>query len=480
MTTKSQQVIYNTLSKQKELFKPLVEGEVRMYVCGPTTYNYIHIGNARPIVVFDTIRRFFAYDGYKVTYVSNFTDVDDKIINQAKAEGKTAKEVAEFYIDAFFEDVQALNVMPADVHPKVSDHMEEIIAFIDGLIQKGHAYPASNGDVYFSVRSFPDYGILSGRNIDDLQAGARVAVGEEKEDPLDFALWKAAKEGEPAWESPWGPGRPGWHIECSAMSKEYLGDTFDIHGGGQDLIFPHHENEIAQSCAMHNCRENDSAMATYWVHNGFITINQEKMSKSLGNFFLLREVLAKYDPNVVRFYLLSVHYRSPLDFDDEKLDVATKSLHRLQNAYAGLKEALAKAGVGDPKDLPGQTQATEERFREAMRDDFNTALAISALFDYVKDTNTYLQGEDKDQAALQGALDLFDRLTGVLGVKLDLQAPGDDLTASLMDLLIGLRAQARQDKNFALSDAIRDRLAEIGVVLEDGKDGTTWKVQKES
>lgn len=478
MANKPQQVIYNTLSHQKEVFEPVVPGEVRMYVCGPTTYNYIHIGNARPIVVFDTIRRFFQYEGYQVTYVSNFTDVDDKIINQAKKEGKTAKEVAEFYIDAFFEDVQALHVRPADAHPRVSDYMDQIVAFIDGLVQKGHAYVADNGDVYFSVRSFPDYGMLSGRNIDELQAGARVAVGEEKQDPLDFALWKAAKEGEPAWESPWGPGRPGWHIECSAMSKEFLGETFDIHGGGQDLIFPHHENEIAQSCALHDCSQHGTTMANYWVHNGFITINQEKMSKSLGNFFLLREVLAKYDPNVVRFYLLSVHYRSPLDFDDEKLDVATKSLQRLQNAYRALKEAIAKAQAGDPKDLASQTQAAESRFQEAMRDDFNTALGISALFDFAKETNSYLQGGQLDQAAMQAAVDLYDRLAGVLGIDLEVQAPGDDLTAALMAIFIDLRAQARQDKDFALADAIRDRLGEVGVVLEDGKDGTSWKIQK--
>lgn len=478
MTTEPQQLIYNTLSNQKEVFKPVVEGEVRMYVCGPTTYNYIHIGNARPIVVFDTIRRFFEYDGYKVNYVSNFTDVDDKIINQAKKEGKTAKEIAEFYINAFFEDVSKVNVRPANAHPRVSEHMEEIIAFIDGLVQKKHAYVADNGDVYFSVRSFPDYGMLSGRKIDELQAGARVEVGEDKKDPLDFALWKAAKEGEPSWESPWGQGRPGWHIECSAMSKEFLGESFDIHGGGQDLIFPHHENEIAQSCSMHDCAAGDTAMANYWVHNGFITINQEKMSKSLGNFFLLREVTAKYDPNVVRFYLLSVHYRSPLDFDDEKLDVAAKSLQRLQNAYGALKEALAKADDAPAQDFSARTKETEKRFRSVMRDDFNTALAISALFDYAKEVNIYLQGDELDKAAIEEAIALFDRLGEVLGVHLEIEAAGDDLTAALMDVFIELRAQARADKDFAMADAIRDRLSEVGIVLEDGKDGTTWKVRK--
>ncbi len=468
--------IYNTMTNRKEAFEPLETGKVRMYVCGPTTYNYIHLGNARPIVVFDTVRRYFAYRGFDVTYISNFTDVDDKIIRRSHEENKTAQEVAEFYIEAFFEDTAKLNIMPASKNPKVSEHMDDIIQFVQELIDGGYAYTMDNGDVYFSVRKFEDYGALSGRNIDELLAGARVDVNETKRDPLDFALWKGAKEGEPSWAAPWGEGRPGWHIECSAMSRHYLGPTFDIHGGGQDLIFPHHENEIAQSCALTH-----APMARYWMHNGFITINEEKMSKSLGNFFLLRDVLERFPGDVVRFYLLSVHYRSPLDFDDDKLAVATRGLERLKNARMALAQVREEAR-GDENEraltLRRQVKAAEEAFRTAMDDDFNTALAISALFDLARDSNTYLREDDLNRGVIDEALACFDRLFHVLGLDFQKEeGTADDLSEQLMALLIDLRAEARKEKNFALSDAIRDRLGALGIVLEDGKNGTHWKKQ---
>lgn len=468
-------VVYNTLTKQKEAFVPVEPNKVKIYVCGPTTYNYIHLGNARPIVVFDTVRRYFEYLGYDVTFISNFTDVDDKIIRKAEEEGKSPKEVAAFYIEAFFEDTQALNVKPATAHPRVSENIEEIIQFVADLIDQGYAYAMDNGDVYFSVRKFPEYGLLSGRDINELRSGARVEVDEKKHDPLDFALWKSAKPGEPFWEAPWGKGRPGWHIECSAMSKRFLGDTFDIHGGGQDLIFPHHENEIAQSCALSH-----APMANYWMHNGFITINQEKMSKSKGNFFLLREILSRFDADVVRFYLLSVHYRSPLDFDDEKLEMAARGLERLKNTYHALKQAQVQKEAdktASDEALLDQAAHTEARFREAMQDDFNTALAISSLFDFAKEVNIYLKGNSFHEASVAEALAVFERLFNVLGIRPETANDGaSGLTDQLMTLLITLRAEARAQKNFAQADAIRDRLKDIGVVLEDGKNGTTWKI----
>lgn len=465
--------IYNTLTRQKETFTPIHEGEVRMYVCGPTTYNYIHLGNARPIVVFDTVRRYFSYRGYDVTYVSNFTDVDDKIINRSHEEGKTAAEVAQFYIDAYFEDTGKLNILPADKNPRVSDHMKEIIDFVQELIDAGYAYALDNGDVYFAVRKYEDYGQLSGRNIDDLMAGARVDVDEKKHDPLDFALWKSAKPGEPAWDSPWGQGRPGWHIECSAMSRTYLGQTFDIHGGGQDLIFPHHENEMAQSCSASH-----ADMAHYWMHNGFITINEEKMSKSLGNFFFLREILDKFPGDVVRYYLLSVHYRSPLDFDDEKIAAAVRGLDRLKNAYHNLlaAQASAQGNAGEAEaSLRDQLQAVRAAFEAGMDDDFNTALGLSALFDLARDVNTYLRQDSHEKALLEEAQKCFDDLLYVFGLDFSANKTDDSLADDLMALLIDLRAQARADKQFALADAIRDRLSDLNITLEDGKTGTTWK-----
>ena len=380
--------VYNTLSGRKEPFVPLEEGKVGMYVCGPTTYNYIHLGNARPLVVFDTVRRYLEYLGHEVTYVQNFTDVDDKIINKALEEKQNPLELAAFYVEEYFQDAEALNVRRATIHPKVSQHIGNIIELVQALVEKGYAYE-SEGDVYFEVSKFTDYGKLSKRDLNDLQAGARVEVAEQKRHPADFALWKKAKAGEPSWSSPWGEGRPGWHIECSAMSHEYLGETFDIHAGGMDLIFPHHENEIAQSEACHG-----SQMARYWLHNGFITINQEKMSKSLGNFFLLRDILQKFPGAVVRFYLLSTHYRSPLDFDDQKLAAAQKGLERLQTTNRLLKEAWknnvleeGKSGTKSEQQILAEGELTGEwldykiRFMEAMNDDFNTALAIAVLFE---------------------------------------------------------------------------------------------------
>lgn len=458
-------------------FVPITPGKVKMYVCGPTTYNYIHVGNARPIVVFDSVRRYFSYIGYDVTYVSNFTDVDDKIINRANEEGRDPLELSASYIDAYYEDVEKLGVLRATVNPKVSENIPEIIAFIKGLIDKGYAYPLPNGDVYYSVRKFKDYGRLSGRDINDLLAGARVEVDENKHDPLDFALWKSAKPGEPYWESPWGKGRPGWHIECSAMSEKYLGNTFDIHGGGQDLIFPHHENEIAQSCALH-----DAPMANYWMHNSFITVNGEKMSKSKGNFFFLRDILESFDGQTVRFYLLSVHYRSPLDFDDEKIAAAARGLERLKGAWKSAHQAMQLAGSLDDEasqTLRDATSKAKENFCSAMDDDFNTALAISVLFDLARAINIYLKGSAFDAETLRQAAGLLKELADVLGIVIEEGTGAENgLTDGLMALIIDIRKQARAKKDFATADAIRDGLARLGVILEDGKAGTTWKLDE--
>ena len=423
--------------------------------------------------MFDTIRRYLMYRGYEVTYIQNFTDVDDKIIKRANEEKDDPIKLAARYIDEFFKDVKALNVLPATKYPKVSEHMQEIINFVQSIIDAGYGYEL-DGDVYFSVRKYAGYGKLSGRNLDDMQAGARVDVDSRKQDPMDFALWKSAKPGEPAWDSPWGKGRPGWHIECSAMSRKYLGEQFDIHGGGQDLIFPHHENEIAQTECV-----TGKPMANYWLHNGFITINSEKMSKSLGNFFLLRDILDKFDSDTVRFYLLSVQYRSPLDFDDEKLQVAQKGLERLKNCYAALQNGLKAASAENTAagaDLMQKVAAVEEAFQDAMNDDFNTALASAALFDMAREINTYLKEDTLDKAALQKAADTFTALLNIMG--LDFNAAdnaNDGLVDDLMNLLIDLRKQARADKNYAMADQIRNQLNEIGVILEDGKQGTTWK-----
>ena len=472
MKTISNLHVYNTLTNRKEKFYPTLEGQVRMYVCGPTTYNFIHLGNGRPIVVFDTVRRYLQYLGYKVTYIQNFTDVDDKIINRAREEGAEPLALADKYIQEYFQDADKLNVKRADTHPKVSDHIIEIINYVQGLIDKGIAYEV-DGDVYFSVRKFDDYGKLSGRTLDDLLVGARVEVDTRKQDPLDFALWKKAKEGELSWKSPWGEGRPGWHIECSAMSCKYLGEEFDIHGGGSDLVFPHHENEIAQTESFQG-----KPMAKYWLHNGFITVNQEKMSKSLGNFFLLRDIFDKFDPMVVRFYLLSTHYRSPLDFDDEKLQVAQKGLERLANAYNQLEYGLKNASnnTGGEKLVEAARRAQNE-FVKAMDDDFNTALAIAALFDLTREINTYFKEKELNKGALEEAKRVFDDLLEVLGVNLTVEKAGDSkLVEGLMEMVIEIRQTARKNKDFTTADLIRDKLKELGVTLEDTPQGAKWKI----
>ncbi|MBQ2698552.1 MAG: cysteine--tRNA ligase [Firmicutes bacterium] len=461
--------LYNSKTNQKEDFMPLEAGKVGIYCCGPTVYNYIHLGNARPLVVFDTIRRYFTYRGYKVNFVQNFTDVDDKIINRSHDENITAEAVTKKYIAAYFEDSGKLNVLKADTHPKVTEHMSEIIKMIEDIIANGHAYVAE-GDVYFSVHSLESYGELSGRNIEDMRAGARVIPGDIKRDPMDFALWKAAKPGEPCWQSPWGEGRPGWHIECSAMSCKYLGETFDIHGGGQDLIFPHHENEIAQSKAAHG-----GDFARYWLHNGFITINEEKMSKSLGNFFLLRDILAKFPGDVVRYYLLATHYRSPIDFSDDKLHAAAKSLERIRNSQRLLKEYAARAAAGDAT-ITALCDGARAAFIEAMDDDFNTALAISEIFNFCRELNSAIAAETLTKADVELATALFGEFDAVLGmINEPEEEKQDGREEALLQLIIKIRGEARAAKNWAVADAIRDGLKEIGIAIEDTPNGARWK-----
>lgn len=472
--------VYNTRTKQKEIFVPLNEGKAGIYVCGPTTYNYIHLGNARPLVAFDVIRRYLGYRGYAVTYVQNFTDVDDKIINRAQEEGMETQALADKYIDAYFEDADALGVQRADVHPRVTTHMPQIIEMVQTIIENGLAYVVG-GDVYYEVRKFARYGSLSGRDLDDLRSGARVAIGEQKRDPLDFALWKAAKPGEPAWDSPWGPGRPGWHIECSVMSAHYLGPTFDIHGGGADLIFPHHENEAAQSEGCFGVQS-----VRFWLHNGFITINQEKMSKSLGNFFLVRDILTKFPGPVVRFYLLSTHYRSPLDFDDTKLTAAARSLSRITNTYQLLAEKVAhlRKAPTDRDDYATQLATLIAPYRqkiiEAMDDDFNTALALAAIFELCREINALLNdrafnGGEKTAAALVDLQDFFAELDTVFGVIVPPAMASDDLSEDLLRIMLAIRDRARQAKDWATADFIRDELKGIGITIEDTADGPRWK-----
>ncbi|WP_429162997.1 cysteine--tRNA ligase [Desulfitispora alkaliphila] len=475
--------LYNTLKKQKEEFKPGEQGKVKMYVCGPTTYNYIHLGNARPIVVFDVVRRYLEYRGYQVTYIQNFTDVDDKIINRAAEEGIEPLQLAENYIKEYFKDADQLNVRRADVHPKVSEHIGDIVSAVEKLIEDGYAYE-QGGNVYYSIEKFSNYGKLSGRSIDDMQAGARIEVNQEKKHPMDFVLWKNAKEGEPSWESPWGQGRPGWHIECTVMSIKYLGENFDIHGGGYDLVFPHHENEIAQSEAY-----TGSPFARYWIHNGFITVNQEKMSKSLGNFFLVREILEKFDAQVVRFYLLSTHYRSPLDFDDEKLEVSKKSFERITNTYQRLLEVERIGKLDAPwgeyeKEMDEKVKELKLKFEKAMDDDFNTSLAIAAIFDWAKDVNQYLHSKQEREEkpnldVVRQSLELVNNFGQVLGLDFSVsaEAEGSESVAAspFIELLLEVRQQARVDKNWAAADMIRDRLTELGVVIEDTPQGARWK-----
>ena len=458
--------LYNTLTQQKEEFTPIDVGKIRMYVCGVTTYDYCHLGHGRMLVVFDVIVRFLRFCGFDVTYVRNITDIDDKIINRANELGIRFDELSEKFITIMHEDEQALNILPPDIEPRATKHIQEILDMVGTLLEKGFAYAAVNGDVYFSVNKFPNYTKLSKRNLDEMLAGARVEVDEAKEDARDFALWKAAKEGEPGWDSPWGFGRPGWHIECSAMSTKCLGDTFDIHGGGSDLIFPHHENEIAQSeCATGN------DFARYWIHNGPLRIDDEKMSKSLGNFFTIREVLEKYSPEVIRYFLISSHYRSGINYSEDNLSQAQAALERFYNALKGID-----AGAVAPK----ADTVYEKSFRAAMEDDFNTPEAIGALFDLAREINR-LKQDDADAAA--GLSALLISLGSVLGV---LQLPADEflrqgsenIDTVYIKELIARRNTARADKDWAMADQIRDELQVLNVILED-KDGvTSWRFEK--
>ena len=471
--------LYNTMSMQKEEFVPIEPGKVRMYACGPTVYNYIHVGNARPIIMFDVLRRYLEYRGYEVTFVQNFTDVDDKIIKRANEEGISSEEVAKKYIAEYFTDAHALGVREATVHPKATENIQQIIDLITTLIDKGYAYEV-NGDVYYRTLKFKDYGKLSHQPIEDLQSGARIDVNDIKENPLDFALWKAAKPGEPSWDSPWGKGRPGWHIECSTMSLKYLGKKFDFHGGGSDLIFPHHENEIAQSQA---CIGDDHSFAQYWLHNGFITIHNEKMSKSKNNFFTVEDILKKYPGEVVRFFILQTHYRSPLDFSDDRLKEAQTSLGRLANTQEYIKELVDKADPSDDAtaaELIKRAAALKKEFDAAMEDDFNTALAISQMFALSKDINIYYQevttgGKGFDVKNFAAVQKVWDYMASILGI-FEQQAAGDDgLTEKLMALIVAIRQEARKEKNWALADKIRDDLKDAGVVLEDTPNGVRGK-----
>lgn len=463
--------VYNTMTRKKEEFIPLEEGKVKMYVCGPTVYNFIHLGNARPFTVFDTLRRYFEYRGYEVTYVQNFTDVDDKIIKRSHEEGISPEEVAEKYIKEYFIDCDGLGIKRATVHPQVTDNIKEIISFIQDLVDKGYAYE-SNGDVLFRTREFKEYGKLSHQNIEELELGARIDVDDKKEDPLDFVLWKAKKDGEPGWKSPWGEGRPGWHIECSVMSSRYLGNTIDIHAGGQDLQFPHHENEIAQS----ECR-NGHVFANYWMHNGYINVDGEKMSKSLGNFFTVREIAEKYDLGLVRFFLLSTHYRNPVNFSDTILDQAKAGLERLTNARDNAEFMMSK--LEDTKMSSEETGLVDElnsykaKFIEAMDDDLNTSDAISAIFELAKFMNTNIKDtSSKEFIGLN--IDLFNELTGVLNIANKSVEENDDL-AKTVEEMIAKRAEAKKNKDFALADKIREELLEMGIVIEDTRQGVKWK-----
>lgn len=481
---------YNTMSNKIEEFETIENGKVKMYVCGPTVYNYIHLGNARPIIVFDTLARYFKYRGYDVTYIQNFTDVDDKIIKRANEEGISVKEVTEKYIKGFFEDIEPLNISDDIIRPKVTENMPEIIEIIKKLIDEGFAYE-KDGNVFFEVKKFEEYGSLSNQKIDELEIGARVDIMEEKNNPLDFALWKRKKEGEPYWDSPWGQGRPGWHIECSAMAKKYLGDTFDIHGGGQDLVFPHHENEIAQSrCAYHG------NFANYWLHNGFIQVNGDKMSKSLGNFFLLREILGKFPGNVVRLFILGTHYRKPINFSMDNMEDSRKTLKNIVTSMNNFSEIIEKfsgkgSHEGEVSDNTGNNSTNEfkekvneldKKFMEAMDEDMNTPQALAVIFDQIKETKKFsvnISNGEEAEALNYSYNSLRKKLEEVLGIELVLEEENknlknnDKLTGNLIELLIKLRADARKEKNFKLSDEIRDNLKELGIEIQDNKDGTT-------
>lgn len=463
--------VFNSLTRTKEELKTIELGKVRMYVCGPTVYNYFHIGNARPFTVFDTFRRYLEYRGYEVNYVQNFTDVDDKIIKRANEEGKDSLEISEKYIEEYFKDADKLGIKRATVHPKVTDTIPEIIAFIETLVNKGYAY-ASHGDVYFDTKRFETYGKLSKQNLEELDLGARIEVNEQKKHPMDFVLWKAKKEGEPFWQSPWGEGRPGWHIECSVMSTKYLGESIDIHCGGQDLMFPHHENEIAQSEAY-----SGKTFSNYWMHNGYININNEKMSKSKNNFFTVREILDEFDGEVLRMFILQAHYRNPINFSRDLIEASKNGLDRLYNAKENLEYRLGFAAdekmTEDELAISGQLDKHREKFIEAMDDDVNTADAIAAIFELVRDLNSHVT-ETSTREFIENAHERLVELTSVLGLLERAKGSLDDE----IEALIAERQEARKSKNFKRSDEIRDELKARGIVLEDTPQGVKWSYAK--
>ncbi|MBE6807705.1 MAG: cysteine--tRNA ligase [Ruminococcaceae bacterium] len=460
--------VFNTMTRQKEELIPLEEGKIRLYACGPTVYNFIHIGNARPLVVFDTLRRYLEWRGYEVNFVQNFTDIDDKIIRRANEEGLTYQQVAEKYIAEFWTDAKGLGVREATTHPKATENIDTIIDIVSRLVERGYAYRAANGDVYFRTRKFDEYGKLSHQPIDDLESGARIAVGEVKEDPLDFALWKAAKEGEPSWPSPWSDGRPGWHIECSAMARRYLGESIDIHGGGQDLIFPHHENEIAQSeCC------NGVPFARYWMHNGYINVDNKKMSKSLNNFFTVRDVAEAYGYEAIRFFLISSSYRMPINYNTEIIQQGINALDRLYNCKNAMDFALSNAPAGEVNaEFAAKVAGRRNQFIEAMDDDLNTADGIAALFELVKDINVLLTDAAATKETILCGKALFDELTDVLGFCYERGQAGED--DAEIEELIAARTAARKEKNWAEADRIRDELTARGIVLEDTPQGVKW------
>ena len=461
--------IFNTLTRRKEELKTIVPNELKVYACGPTVYNFIHIGNARPLCVFDTFRRYMEYRGYKVNFVQNFTDIDDKIIRRANEEGTDYKTVSEKYIEEFWVDAKGMNVREATVHPKATENIDEIINIVSTLIEKGYAYAVDNGDVYFSPKKFDEYGKLSHQPLEDLEAGARINVEEVKREPMDFALWKSAKPGEPYWESPWGHGRPGWHIECSAMVRRYLGETIDIHCGGQDLVFPHHENEIAQSeCC------NGVPFANYWMHNGFISVDNVKMSKSLGNFFTVRDVANEYGYEPIRYFLISSHYRSPINYSVDIIEQCKASLVRLYNCRESLDFAMKNAVDTLPEnadEIKAKLLSRKDQFITAMDDDLNTADAITAIFELVKDINTTVITDAPNKELVETATTLFDELTGVLGLVYNRKTESLD---DEIEKLIEARTQARKDRNWAEADRIRDELKAQGIVLEDTPQGVKW------
>lgn len=464
--------LYNTMTRKKEEFVPLHENEVRMYCCGPTVYNYFHIGNARPFIIFDTFRRYLEYKGYKVTYVQNFTDIDDKMIQKANEEGITVAELAERFIEEYFKDADALGIKRASYHPRATDHIEDIIQFIEKLIEKGYAYEV-DGDVYFDTTAYEDYGKLSKQNLEELEAGARIQPGEKKKNPMDFALWKAQKPGEPAWDSPWGKGRPGWHIECSVMATKYLGETIDIHAGGQDLTFPHHENEIAQTEAL-----TGKPFARYWLHNGYINVDNRKMSKSLGNFFTVRDISREYDLEVVRLFMLSAHYRNPVNFSHELLDQAKSALERLYNAKNNLDHLLRQTQdrelTQQEQELYDEMDGYIKKFEEAMEDDINTADALAVIFDLVRDANTHLKAESSKKL-VEKVYDVFNTLTDILGI---VQKKQEITLDEEIEALIEKRQQARAAKDWATADKIRDDLRKRGIILEDTPTGVRWTIEK--